>query len=187
LGDQNPQARARVYRCGQLRSGRLGGSRRHKRRIPDHRRNLCPGRLPHHRQLPGLLHLRAISWPVRRDIGANGSCNPAYLCTAGPGYDGPTGLGTPDGLAAFTTGGGPGYEAAFQANTGHLWVEGSGGTGDTGLSMMPGTSPVVTEMPPGNNLFLPSGGFVAVFHQQSPMDDRTPRPDRHRLQRDARH
>ncbi|MGH3158460.1 MAG: carboxypeptidase regulatory-like domain-containing protein [Streptosporangiaceae bacterium] len=29
------------------------------------------------------------------------SCTPAYLCTAGPGYDGPTGLGTPDGVTAF--------------------------------------------------------------------------------------
>jgi len=27
--------------------------------------------------------------------GSNGSCSPAYLCTAGPGYDGPTGVGTP--------------------------------------------------------------------------------------------
>ncbi len=34
--------------------------------------------------------------------GANGTCTPAYLCTAEPGYDGPTGLGTPGGLAAFT-------------------------------------------------------------------------------------
>ena len=34
--------------------------------------------------------------------GANGTCTPAYLCTAGPGYDGPTGLGTPDGISAFT-------------------------------------------------------------------------------------
>ena len=33
--------------------------------------------------------------------GANGSCTPAYLCTAGTGYDGPTGLGTPDGVTAF--------------------------------------------------------------------------------------
>jgi subtilase family serine protease len=29
-------------------------------------------------------------------------CSPTYLCNAGPGYDGPTGLGTPDGLGAFT-------------------------------------------------------------------------------------
>ncbi|MEE6264343.1 S53 family peptidase [Streptomyces diastatochromogenes] len=35
--------------------------------------------------------------------GANGSCSPAYLCTAGDGYDGPTGLGTPNGTAAFTS------------------------------------------------------------------------------------
>ena len=34
--------------------------------------------------------------------GSNGTCTPAYLCTAGPGYDGPTGLGTPDGISAFT-------------------------------------------------------------------------------------
>jgi hypothetical protein len=36
--------------------------------------------------------------------GNNGTCSPAYLCTAGPGYDGPTGLGTPNGTAAFSTG-----------------------------------------------------------------------------------
>jgi subtilase family serine protease len=36
--------------------------------------------------------------------GSNGSCSPTYLCTAGAGYDGPTGLGTPNGLTAFTTG-----------------------------------------------------------------------------------
>jgi subtilase family serine protease len=33
--------------------------------------------------------------------GSNGSCSPAYLCTAGPGFDGPTGLGTPNGTGAF--------------------------------------------------------------------------------------
>ena len=36
--------------------------------------------------------------------GSNGTCTPSYLCTAGVGYDGPTGFGTPDGVAAFTTG-----------------------------------------------------------------------------------
>ncbi|MEU4302478.1 putative Ig domain-containing protein [Kitasatospora aureofaciens] len=40
--------------------------------------------------------------------GANGSCSPSYLCTAGAGYDGPTGLGTPNGLTAFTAGGSSG-------------------------------------------------------------------------------
>lgn len=34
--------------------------------------------------------------------GSNGTgCSPAALCTAGPGYDGPTGLGTPNGVSAL--------------------------------------------------------------------------------------
>lgn len=33
--------------------------------------------------------------------GSNGSCGGTYLCTAGAGYDGPTGLGTPNGTGAF--------------------------------------------------------------------------------------
>jgi hypothetical protein len=33
--------------------------------------------------------------------GRDGSCGGSYLCTAGPGYDGPTGWGTPDGTGAF--------------------------------------------------------------------------------------
>jgi subtilase family serine protease len=33
--------------------------------------------------------------------GSNGSCAGSYLCTAGPGYDGPTGLGAPNGTGAF--------------------------------------------------------------------------------------
>jgi subtilase family serine protease len=33
--------------------------------------------------------------------GSNGNCGGSYLCTAVPGYDGPTGLGTPNGTGAF--------------------------------------------------------------------------------------
>jgi N-acetylneuraminic acid mutarotase len=33
--------------------------------------------------------------------GTNGYCADSYLCTAGPGYDGPTGLGTPAGVRAL--------------------------------------------------------------------------------------
>jgi subtilase family serine protease len=40
--------------------------------------------------------------------GNNGSCSPSVLCTAGAGWDGPTGLGTPDGTAAFGGSGGGG-------------------------------------------------------------------------------
>jgi subtilase family serine protease len=35
--------------------------------------------------------------------GTDGTCSPAYLCTGEVGYDGPTGLGTPNGTAAFTS------------------------------------------------------------------------------------
>ncbi|MBT1000997.1 hypothetical protein KIH31_00135 [Paenarthrobacter sp. DKR-5] len=34
--------------------------------------------------------------------GSTGSCSPAYLCSGTTGYDGPTGMGTPNGLAAVT-------------------------------------------------------------------------------------
>ena len=33
--------------------------------------------------------------------GSNGSCPTAVWCTAGPGWDGPTGLGTPNGTTSF--------------------------------------------------------------------------------------
>ena len=33
--------------------------------------------------------------------GSDGSCGGSYLCTAGPRYDGPTGLGVPNGVGAF--------------------------------------------------------------------------------------
>ncbi|MEU6240587.1 hypothetical protein [Streptomyces sp. NPDC047024] len=37
--------------------------------------------------------------------GNNGTCTTSYFCTARAGYDGPTGWGTPNGTAAFTSGG----------------------------------------------------------------------------------
>lgn len=33
--------------------------------------------------------------------GSNGTCTPSYLCSAGSGYDGPTGLGAPIGLGSL--------------------------------------------------------------------------------------
>jgi subtilase family serine protease len=33
--------------------------------------------------------------------GSNGTCTTSYLCNAVPGYDGPTGLGTPNGTGGF--------------------------------------------------------------------------------------
>jgi subtilase family serine protease len=40
--------------------------------------------------------------------GNNGTCSPSLLCTAAAGWDGPTGLGTPNGTAAFKSGGATG-------------------------------------------------------------------------------
>jgi hypothetical protein len=39
--------------------------------------------------------------------GKTGTCTPNYLCTAGKGYDGPTGLGSPAGIGAFRVAGTP--------------------------------------------------------------------------------
>ncbi len=39
--------------------------------------------------------------------GTNGSCVASYLCNSRSGYDGPTGLGTPNGIAAFVAGSPP--------------------------------------------------------------------------------
>ena len=44
---------------------------------------------------PTLTHLNDVT------VGNNGTCSGNYECTAKVGYDGPTGLGTPIGTAAF--------------------------------------------------------------------------------------
>nr|WSX81801.1 putative Ig domain-containing protein [Streptomyces sp. NBC_00899] len=51
--------------------------------------------------------------------GTNGSCGSSYLCTAKAGYDGPTGLGTPNGTAAFTNGGSTGGNTVTVTNPGN--------------------------------------------------------------------
>jgi Putative Ig domain len=59
-----------------------------------------------------------------------GTCSPLYLCTAGPGYNGPTGWGTPEGTAAFTSPAGhtvvvpdPGDQAVTVGATASLQVD----------------------------------------------------------------
>ena len=69
--------------------------------------------------------------------GNNGTCG-APLCTAGTGWDGPTGLGTPNGTAAFTAGGGggtgvtvnnPGNQTSTVGTAVSLTMTASGGSG----------------------------------------------------------
>jgi hypothetical protein len=68
--------------------------------------------------------------------GSNGTCG-APLCTAGAGWDGPTGLGTPAGVAAFKSGGGgttsvtvanPGSKSSTVGTAVSLQLSASGGT-----------------------------------------------------------
>ncbi len=75
--------------------------------------------------------------------GSNGYCFTFYLCTAGPGYDGPTGLGTPNGLGAFGGSGGSGPP-----------------TPDFSLGASPGTQTVTAGSSTTFSVTLtPSGGF----------------------------
>jgi hypothetical protein len=61
--------------------------------------------------------------------GSNGTCTPAYLCTAGPGYDAPTGLGTPNGTSTFTTTSLPAGPATYNPANGTQDVYATGTTG----------------------------------------------------------
>jgi Putative Ig domain len=88
--------------------------------------------------------------------GSNGGCG-APMCTAGTGWDGPTGVGTPNGTGAFGTGGGPGPVTV--TNPGNrtgtvgtatsLTLSASGGTGSYTWS--------ATGLPPGLTLNASTG------------------------------
>jgi subtilase family serine protease len=67
--------------------------------------------------------------------GSNGGCG-APICNAGTGWDGPTGLGTPNGTAAFKAGGtagvtvtNPGNQSTKVGTAVNLALQASGGTG----------------------------------------------------------
>ena len=79
--------------------------------------------------------------------GSNGSCSPAYLCTGGPGYDGPTGLGTPNGIAAF---GAPSGNIITVANPGD-----QAATQDVGFSLQIRA----TDTAPGESLSYSATGL----------------------------
>jgi hypothetical protein len=66
--------------------------------------------------------------------GTNGSCSGSYLCTAGAGFDGPTGVGTPNGavLVSGGTGGGGGGGGSAGGGGGGGSAGGGGGGGSAG-------------------------------------------------------
>ena len=57
--------------------------------------------------------------PSLHDVtsGTNGSCGSSIMCKAVAGYDGPTGVGTPKGVAAFGGGGGGGGDTTAPQST----------------------------------------------------------------------
>lgn len=109
--------------------------------------------------------------------GSTGTCNPSYLCTAGPGYDGPTGLGTPNGVDAFkavqpadltrarVSGLGTGHDASH--GTGHDAGHGgagrpSGSTGGPAGGAAGGAAPMTRRIgtrTPGAPSAIGNGGF----------------------------
>jgi N-acetylneuraminic acid mutarotase len=84
--------------------------------------------------------------------GANGTCATAYLCTAGPGYDGPTGLGTPNGLAAFA--GGPAGVVAGTVT--------DGTAGLAGVQVLAGTRSTITDAQGHYSLTVPAGTYTVT-------------------------
>jgi hypothetical protein len=85
--------------------------------------------------------------------GSTGICNPAYLCTAGPGYDGPTGLGTPNGVAAF--GAKPSGQRARQAGAERPGITGPGRRARA--AAVPGPRPAAVT--PSAPTAIKNGGF----------------------------
>jgi len=79
--------------------------------------------------------------------GSNGTCG-SYLCTSGPGYDGPTGLGTPNGTGAFTASASPG---GFVATRPSRILDTRSGTGAAAAPVGPGGTVTLTvpNLPPG--------------------------------------
>jgi hypothetical protein len=86
--------------------------------------------------------------------GQTASCSPAYLCTAEVGYDGPTGLGTPNGVAALGPASTAGSDFSVSVNPTALSVAaGSNATATVSTAVTSGSSESVSLSASG----LPSG------------------------------
>ncbi|WP_239133936.1 carboxypeptidase regulatory-like domain-containing protein [Rugosimonospora africana] len=83
--------------------------------------------------------------------GNNGTCSPAYLCTAGAGYDGPTGLGSPNGLAAFKTG--PHGEVSGTVR------DAATGVGIPGATVRAGSANALADAQGHYDLIVPVGSY----------------------------
>lgn len=92
--------------------------------------------------------------------GSNGTCSPAYLCTAEPSYDGPTGWGTPDGatgLAAAGTEGmvtvaNPGNQSDVRASKVRLKVRAIDATAGQSLTFSATGLPAALSIDPATGI-----------------------------------
>jgi N-acetylneuraminic acid mutarotase len=90
-------------------------------------------------------------------FGATPACTPSYACQAGPGYDGPTGLGTPDGVAAFT----PGPHGVASGTI----TDSSTGKPLTGATVTLGDYHTTTDSTGGYRLDVPPGSYHMTVSQ----------------------
>ncbi|HKN97764.1 MAG TPA: putative Ig domain-containing protein, partial [Pseudonocardiaceae bacterium] len=91
--------------------------------------------------------------------GSNGACSVAVECNAGVGWDGPTGLGTPNGTAAFTAGA---AGTTLTANNPGAQTGTVGTAASLQLTSTGGTAPVTwtaTGLPTG--LTISSSGLIS--------------------------
>ncbi|MDX3095067.1 carboxypeptidase regulatory-like domain-containing protein [Streptomyces sp. ME19-03-3] len=79
------------------------------------------------------------------------ACEPANMCTAGPGYDGPTGLGTPKGVGAFRPG--------PHGTVGGKVTDKATGKALAGATVRLGTNTAVTAADGGWSLAAPTGSY----------------------------
>jgi hypothetical protein len=115
-------------------------------------------------------------------VGSNGSCGGSYLCTAKPGYDGPTGNGTPDSLPLSSLASaarpsvvrdpGSGTQSVyFVTESGKIayWEKTGGGNwvnAVLGGSVLPGTGPAATVEPATGDqavYYVNSAGEIAYW------------------------
>jgi N-acetylneuraminic acid mutarotase len=90
-------------------------------------------------------------------FGTTPDCTPSYECQAGPGYDGPSGLGTPNGVAAFT----PGPRGVAVGTV----TDAGTGTPLTGATVTLGTYKTTTDSTGAYKLDVPAGSYELTVSQ----------------------
>jgi hypothetical protein len=99
------------------------------------------------------------------------SCSSKAICLARPGYDGPTGVGTPDGIAAFQPSGAKGSPEVLtptpsESPPSSQTTTGQSGGSTSGASGTHSSTGSATLIPMLSALSLTKGAIVALNHGQ---------------------